>query len=196
MTAAQGLRKLEQRALAMKASRTTVAIALVAAALVVAYCSGRTSGIRSAQKTAADSARRVLAESSAVIEKRIAARTVVIHQVDTIAVRARQAHAAAAAHVAIIDDSTVRVDSGPPVHEIPATIAIPEIRTCAAAITADTIDARAVVAQLADVTKDRDAWKQRALTDEANAPKAPRFGIKTGVAIGAALVVAVLHLVR
>lgn len=171
-----------------------VAIALlIIGALVLAYCGGAS---RAANR-AAVSTQRALADSSKAIEARMSARTIVIQHTDTLVVQARLAHAAAVAPIAIVDDSTVRivagVDSGPPVHQIPAAIAIPEIRTCTAALVVDSIRDRATAAQLQDMTKDRDIWKTRALNAES---RIPTLGIRAGMAIGAGAVALLAFLVR
>jgi hypothetical protein len=46
------------------------------------------------------------------------------------------------------------------------------------------------------MTTDRDLWKDRATLDEANVEKPPRFGLRTGLALGAGAVLALLHVIH
>jgi hypothetical protein len=73
---------------------------------------------------------------------------------------------------------------------------IPALYACSQAIQADTIAYRAEAVALTDMTTDRDLWKARAELDETNMPKPSRFGFKSGVAAGAALVALIVHFVR
>jgi hypothetical protein len=178
-----------------------VAVLGIAAAI---YFTAKAQGAAAERARITDSVRTILADSSRAIEARLAARAPIIQQTLQAATVAHVAHAAAATafakHVVVLTDSTVSVDSGPPVKEVPASLVVPEIRTCDHAVAADTIAYRAVVAQLADVTADRDTWKKRAELDEANTPKIPRFGLGTGLIggfiAGVGLVVSIIALVR
>jgi hypothetical protein len=200
MNAADGIQALERRAMRSGNARLILIAAAVFLTLGVTWCGGRSHGIAQERGRTVDSVRRVLRDSSIVIEKRLAARAPVLAAADTHATVARRAYAAAAdtfrAHVTVIDSNTVRIDGGPPVHEIPVSLALPPIQACAPAIAADTVLHAVVVAQLADMTEDRDTWRARALLDEANTPHPSRIGFKSGVATGAIVVALLVHLLR
>lgn len=172
-------------------ARRWVPIACIAtAALTAAYCHGVTTGEVRIRTAMTDSLRHVLADSSKQIEARLAARapTIVtaIARVDTV----RVAYHAAAAHVAVVSDTVLRVDSV--LVNVPMPV-VQVIQRCESLVVADSIALHVVAAQLTDMTADRDAWRSRAQLDEANTPHPSRFGFKAGLLTGAGVALLVLH---
>jgi hypothetical protein len=158
--------------------------------VLAAFCAGQ-----SHQRDRDAQARhKTLVDSAKHLETRIDTRAPVVQQTQHAATIAQAKHAAAArtfdAHVEILDDSTVRVDSGPPVHELPAALTIPEIRTARAALDTTAIALTVTAAQLTDMTADRDVWRRIATE------KHSRFGLKTGLAIGASAVALAFHFLK
>ncbi len=197
MNAADSIQALEQRAATSRAIRIATLILLAVAAIAAfAYIIGKTKGAADTRQHLADSTRAVQADSSEAKEERIATRAPAIARADSQVVKTRVARQAVAKRITIVDDSTVRVDSGPPEREVPASLVVPELRTCASADSAAVVDLSLVRAQLTDMTGDRDTWRDRALNDEANAPHIPLLGFKSGLAAGVVIVVAILHFVR
>jgi hypothetical protein len=199
MTAADRLAQLhiaETLRDAWSKSRWLIVALLVATTL--AYCDGSRHGAAVERLRVVDSVRSVFADSSRIIEQRLEAHAPLVQQavarVDTIRVAYERAAEHVAEHVAILDDSTVSVDSAPPTHSLPASLVIPELRVCAQLDTTSTAAIRVQAAQIADLTTDRNTWRDRALLDEANTPTPPRFGLRTGIAIGATIAVVLLHL--
>lgn len=186
--------------------RHTAQIAVVVVCLAVlslTYCAGRSQGRDAERSRMTDSLRHVLADSSKAIEGRIK------HRADSLVAANRLADSArASAHAAIeefqrrvkiVSDSgkptvTVSIDGGPPVREIPASIALPPIQTCKPALVADTVASNLAVAQLADMTDDRNTWQARALMDEE--ANRSRFGFKTGAIVGFLTAVVVKVILR
>lgn len=176
--------------------RASVGVAVVAVVLAWTFHAGRAAGANAERARTVDSVRTVIADSSKAIEQRMAVRAPLIVKADTAASVARAKHAAIAQRIVPVTDSTVSIDGAAPVSVVPASLVIPEIRTCQAAMMADTIDAGLIRAQLAEMTDDRDKQRARWELDEANAPKIPRFGFKSGLVAGVALVVSLLTLAR
>lgn len=168
---------------------------VVGCAIVVwaSYCAGDAHGATQVRTATADSVRRALADSSHAIEARLQARAPVLATVerhtDTVRVRYR----ADSARVVVVSDTTVRVDS----LVVPVLPAIAErIRASDSLVTALSRLDSVHVAQLVDVTADRDAWKARAGLDESVQPHPPRLGFRSGLVAGALVVLGVLHFVK
>lgn len=92
---------------------------------------------------------------------------------------------------------TAAADSGS-TGTVPIALALPPIEACHTAIVAKDSVIAAQATVIHDVTVDRDAWKTRALSDEAaDKLRAPsRFGFKSGAFVGVAIVAALVHFVR
>jgi len=166
-----------------------ITAAAVVATLTFTYCAGKSTGRNEERGRMADSVRKVLADSSHRIETRIVHRTDTLTIVKQVATNER-----AAAHRAIQDVQRV-IDSVPHADSLPTALVVPAIQTCAKALVADSIEVTVMAAQIADLTADRDVWKARALMDE-KAQHHSRFGLKTGIAIGATVVALAAKLLR
>lgn len=195
MNYTEQLRTLERRAAVFNRVRSIGAIGLVLVVLVgFAYCAGHSAGASGERSAMADSVRRVLADSSKAIEHRLDARAPIIAQAKARVDTTRVAYRAAAAHIVPVSDTTVSIDGAAPVSVVPASLVIPPIRLCAQLDTATTFSDSTVAAQLADMTRDRDTWRERAQRDEAQ--RGSRFGFKSGAVLGAAVVALLAHLVK
>lgn len=187
--------ELEARAVTFARARG-VLIAVVGFVTLVgfAFCAGRSAGASGERSKMADSVRQVLADSSKAMERRMEARAPAIvtasARVDTV----RIAYRAAAARIVPVSDTTVSIDGGAPVSVVPASLVIPPLRLCAQLDTVTVLKDTLVAAQLVDMTKDRNSWRDRAHLDEAQ--RGSRFGFKSGVVIGAAIVGLIVHAVR
>ena len=159
---------------------TLCALGLAAALVWIGYYSGKQSEHASAGK--------VLADTIAKTEARLAVNA---HAVDTLIVHTNlERMVYRNSPVKVVNDTTLRVDSV--LVHVPVPV-VQVIARCDSLVTADSITIHAVVAQLADMTTDRDLWKQRALLDE---QQKSRFGLKFGLAAGAALALVVVHFIR
>jgi hypothetical protein len=139
--------------------------------------------------------RRAIIDTIHIIERQLVIDSVRVAATHDTAMRAREAHAASAAHVSLLSDTLVAVDSGPAL-PVPAAIGL-ELRTCRSAIRADSIDYQAIRQQLSDTRADRDKWRTYAQKgDSLYAADHPRFGFKSGVATGAGLVLAIIALLK
>lgn len=156
--------------------------------LTLTYCAGKSTGQSEERSRMADSVRHVLADSSRRIETRIEHRTDTLKIVQRVATQERHD-----AHQAIQDVQRV-IDSVPHADSLPVSLVVPAIQTCARALVADSIEVNVMAAQIDDLTKDRDVWRSRALMDEKQSHS--RFGLKTGVAIGATVVAVIVKVLR
>ena len=188
MIAADGIALLEKGAALKRRIRMAIAVCLGAAVLLAAsYCAGKSRGAADVRTHVADSIRKVQKDTIRVVEQRIVRDTVILHAAAAKADTARTTfHVAEAAVEGVADTSAT----------LPTSLVMPALHTCEQAITADTVAYVAVVAELLDMTEDRNVWKARAQNDEANTPKVPYFGFKSGVLAGAAVVIALLHFAR
>ena len=177
----------------LAAQRWTPVVSGALALLVFAYCTGEAHGKEAGRQAVAAETRKALADSSAAIEARIVARAPVLVHQSAIATRERILYRDAAAHVAVVSDTVLRVDTL--LVNVPAPV-VQVIARCDSTVTADSVTIVAVVAQLHDMTVDRNVWRDRALLDESRRPRAPRFGFKAGAIAGAAVIVAVLRFIR
>lgn len=175
------------RAFLMRANIAVVELAVVA---IMMFMFGRSNGRAVERSAVADSVRTVLADSSAAIEKRTKARAPVLQQavarVETLTVRQH----AAAARVQVLTDTTLLVDDVPVLTLPPIA---ERIRSDDALIRADSIALHIQGAQLTDVTADRDTWKR---ADQLDAANKSRFGFKSGVAVGVAVVLTLVKVFR
>lgn len=165
-----------------------------ATVVLVSFCAGRSSGVSAERGRIADSVRKVLADSSRAIEQRLSDRApklvVAGQRVDT----ARAEYREAAKRIVPASDTSVSIDGAPPVTVVPAALVIPPLRLCANLDTLTALRDTLVAAQLADMTKDRNTWRDRALLDEAQ--RASRFGFKSGLAAGAVVVAIIVRAVH
>lgn len=193
MSAADRIQALEQRAMRMQDAKLWLLLLTVFVAFGITFCAGDSHG-RAAQRAAtADSVRHVLADSSKAIEKRLAARAPMIDQAQARVDTARVRYRASAAKVQVANDTTLLIDAVP----VPTLPAVAErIQSADSLVTTLTIKDSVGVAQLQDMTADRNTWRDRALLDEANASKPSRFGFKSGVAVGITVVVTIVHFLR
>jgi hypothetical protein len=174
-------------------TRVNVFVVAGATVVLIAYAAGHRQGEAKARTHMADSVRDVLADSSKAIEQRMASRAPVIAKAAANVDSARATYHTARTKVVIVSDTVLRVDSQYVSVPFPVVQVIQSGDSLEAAhVFRDSVTA----AQLVDVTHDRDTWKARALLDEANTPKLPRFGFTTGVVTGIAIVLAVVHLLR
>ena len=184
MTAADSLAQLEERALHIRALRWILLVAFVLLALGGTYCAGRSHGIASVRTHTADSVRVIQKDTIRVVETRLLR--------DTVRVRDTRAKADSARGAFVAADSTLEATADTAA-SLPTSLVLPALHTCEQAIAADTVAYVAVVAELADMTEDRNVWKARAQNDEANTPKVPYFGFKSGITAGVLAVLALLH---
>jgi gas vesicle protein len=140
-----------------------------------------------------------LADSSRGIEAREVARHEAIHFAERAEQNARAIHQIAREKIRLVSDTviavvrstdTLRVD-------VPREV-VTVIQASDSLHRADSTAIDLLHAQLADVSKDRDVWKHRALLDEDELKRVrpSRFGMKTGAVIGAVAVLAVGSLLR
>lgn len=185
MTAAELLARAERRAKTVHVSKLALEAVFYVGLALALYIAGARHGRTSATVAAIQAHRDTVMDTITVVEKRLV--------VDTQHVRVTDAAAVAQRTVA---DSAVRAvqalaDSEP---SAPITLALPAIHVCQQAIVADTIAYTAVSSALADMTADRNAQRTRADDDERELQAArPRFGFRTGVVIGAGVVLTLVH---
>jgi hypothetical protein len=194
MIAADGiaavLRTDRWRQLLTRANLLVVAFVVVA---IGGECHGHARGVEAARSAMADSVRHVLADSSRVIEARIASRAPSILATAQTMIATRAKLQAARAHVAIVADTVLLVDSV--LVHVPMPV-VQIIARCDSMPAADSIAYHVVVAQLEDVTKDRDVWRARAELDEATVPPKHRLGFRSGAVVGAAVVALLVYLIK
>ncbi|HEX6462803.1 MAG TPA: hypothetical protein VFZ98_00065 [Vicinamibacterales bacterium] len=152
------------------------------------YAAGARHGRNAATLAQLEAHRATVMDTVRVVERRLV--------VDTQRVRVT-AHAAAEQRAAFDSSAkavTALADSQP---ATPIALALPAIHLCQQTIAADTVAYAAVVATLGDMTTDRDAQRARAEDDERELKLShPRFGFRSGLAVGAAVVAAVVHFLR
>ena len=198
-------RAIASRLSTLARTKGTAAILTLAAVVVFAYCAGRSSGVASERTHVADSVANVLRDSAKVQR----ARTV---KDSTARVQAEQRAAAADAsrdsalrafHARVRVVSApgrpieVSVDGGPPSHELPAELAVPAVETCAAAAPLDTALVHQLRAEVADLRTELATAHQATANAEAKAKAGhSRFGFKSGVAVAAAAVIAIVRLLK
>lgn len=190
MTASDSLEQLERRATgAVGGFRAAIAVVLAIVALDLAYCAGSRTGGRAAKVAAFDARRDTLRDTIKVVEERIRTDTIRLRVTSATAQTARARFDSAETRVLAIADTATTV----------ATAAVlPALHACDQAIVADSLAFRAQAATLTDMTRDRDAWKARATTDEQEILELrPRkLGFRSGLAAGAGAVIAFVLLVR
>jgi hypothetical protein len=120
-----------------------------------------------------------------------------------VAVETRQKYATARAPVKLVSDTVVQVQRVTEHDTVTLSVDVPKeipalIRRADATIIADSIASHGTQALLADVTRERDLWKQRAELAEAQLKtvRSPRFGIRTGFAMGVTVAAALFHLLK
>lgn len=147
-------------------------------------------------------ARAALVDTVRVLDVRIHHDTVRVaataHAADSSRRAFRRADSTFAAHVHILSDSEVSVDGAPATATVPAALVIPDLRLCRSAVPSDS----AAYAALAQLLQDQ-AAKTVAETHRADLAehelarcKGSRFGIKTGLALGAGLAALLVHVLR
>jgi hypothetical protein len=179
-------------------TRWIVVAAVVAASLTGAYCAGKSSGERNQKLTTLAAHVDTVTDTIHVVETRLVKDSAAQHAAE----RAANAQRDTARQALAVTQQAIAYADSTGSTTLPISTVLPGIHACEAALVDDSIAQHATTASLADMTKDRDAWKERALTDEEeNKLLAPaRFGFKTGMVIGGAtvsllavLVHAVLH---
>lgn len=190
------MKAIQAFALAHLGPGLTIVAAFVLASAT--YCGGKSQGRADERGHGADSLKKVYAHrsdsleaalrDSAKVAKRLAAERDSLLRIH---VKATQTFHA---HVTVIDSNTVRIDNGPPVHEIPVALALPPIVTCEPVIQIDSAGLKLKDAQIATIAADRDTWKSRALVAEAR--RGSRFGLKSGIALGATAVGFLVYLIK
>lgn len=176
--------QLHRRILALAGILATAAILLL-----TGYCTGgrrtRTglaiAAIHAKQDTIRDTIR--------VVEQRLVVDTQRVRVTADGATVARAAFDSAEhAVLAIADTSSV----------LPDSIVLPALHVCDQALARDSIAYVALAANLTDMTIDRNAQRDRADGDEAEMKilKPPKFGFKSGLATGLALMIGLAHFVR
>jgi hypothetical protein len=120
-----------------------------------------------------------------------------------VAVETRQKYAAARAPVKLVSDTVVQVQRVTEHDTVTLSVDVPKeipalIRRADATIIADSIAAQGTQALLADVTRERDLWKQRAELAEAQvkALRPSRFGIKSGFVAGLGVAALLVHFLK
>lgn len=189
MSAADSLKSLEQRALAMRSLRVVLIVAVALLVLLATYCAGRAHGAKDQKITVLDSVHTVLVDTIHAVEHRIVVDTQRVRVAKDGATVAHAAFDTAAAQVLAVADTA---------RSIPDSLVVPAIHLCTTALTADSIAYVALGAAFTDMTTDRNAQRDRADTDEAEMKilKPPRFGFKTGAVTGVLAVLTLLHFLR
>lgn len=189
MTAAELLARAEQRAKVLDVTKLLLKGAAIGLAAFAVYCGGVRRGRTAASVAAIEAHRATVMDTIHVVERRVV--------VDTQRVRVTSATAsiARASSDSAVRAVTALADSAP---SAPIALALPALHVCQQAITADTIAYRAQATALADMTEDRDAQQARAEDDERELKvvRPSRIGFKSGVAVGVAIVAAVVHFLR
>lgn len=168
-------------------------VALIAIGLFAVRCDGIQEGERRIRTAVVDSTRRAAAARDKVLQDSIVALGVVLVKRAAEATRQRTAYHAAADRVHVVSDTVLRVDSI--LVHVPMPV-VQVIARCDSVVRADSLVIHAQVVQLGAMTDDRNVWRTRALFDEAHQERVPRFGIKTGLAIGAGGLALLLHLLH
>lgn len=178
-----------------------VFLACGAALAIVAgfsYCQGKSTGEAIARESAIAVMRLAIADSSKVIEARVDARYQAIAFQDKAVAAARDLHTTSRDKIRVVSDTVLSVVRATDTVRVDVPVEV--VRAIQAS---DTLIARQdslmalLRVQLADVTKDRDVWQHRALLDESAYSKArPRFGIRTGVALGILATISFVKLAR
>jgi hypothetical protein len=182
--------------------RALILAAIAAVALLGAYCAGQHHQQAVDEEQHYESARKAIVTDEATIKTKIVHDTVSVAATATAAqtadAKALRADSVFHAHVQVLSDSTVSIDHGPPTTEIPVALALPPIQLCPSAIAADTAAYHALRVLLDDQIAMTTDETHRADLAEAHAKaiKGPRFGFRSGVAIGAALAIGVIRLLR
>lgn len=175
-----GMRAIQKRRWLFAAGAVVLAFAL--------YCGGLARGERTTAIGQIRAHRDTVMDTVRVVEQRLRVDTVRVRETAQAAQDRRAAFDSAARAVAVLADSEP---------ETPVALALPALQVCRQALAADTIAYRAVVAELRDMTEDRDAQRKRAQDDERELNVGrQRFGFRTGAAVGVAVVVMAARLVR
>lgn len=172
---------------------------VVALAVLVAgsYCAGKSSQKRADAAEQYAKARAVIHDTLRVVNDRLRVDTVRVYATSLSASKARVAHDSAASRIAIVNDSTVRVDHGQAETEIPASVVIPELRTCNAAIVADTLALHVAGIALRDAVERGDYEAKRADLAEQQVKRShPRFGWRSGFIMGGSVVAILAKVLR
>jgi hypothetical protein len=166
----------------------SAAVATIAIALTMAYCSGRSAGQQAGRMDGYRAAQRELAQQIAASESKLEQRAAVVAQESQKDSAARAAHATVRRRLAVVTDSTVAVDGGPPVPVLPPIV--DAIRSSDQLHERDNALLIAERAEKAELKVDRDLWQKRALICEEQLArtKPPRFGFMTGLGLGATVV--------
>jgi hypothetical protein len=175
-----------------RAYQLSAAVALLAIALTMAYCSGQSAGQQAGRMQGYTAAKRELAQQIAVTEAKLEQRAAAVARESQRDSAARAAHATVRRRVAVVTDSSVSIDGGPPVPALPPLVDV--VRSSDELHRRDDALLIAERAEKADLAVDRDLWKKRALICEEQLArtKPPRFGFMTGLGLGATLAAALV----
>jgi hypothetical protein len=192
VTAADGITRLAERAARLDAAKRWLPVALLVIASLFSYCGGLSRGKAQAQMDAYENARRALADTIATVRKVSVTDSVAAISSEKKAVASRVVHEAKREAVTVVSDTVLRVDTvlvnvPPPVVDL--------IRSSDETIRLDSVAYAALSQYAADLHRERDLWKQRAENAEQMlaATKRPRFGLRTGVVLGASAVALLVH---
>ncbi len=189
---------------AIKAAAISHATRLALATLLVVafgmtYCSGVSRGKSQASQAWRDSVRKVQAHAIDSLNVKHRADSMTAVETSRVADQKREKYVEARRPVRIKNDTTLIVTRG----DTTITVVVPPevpllIERADTVVIVDSLALRAKVAELVDVTAQRDTWKARALNDEAQIKeqKPSRFGLKTGMALGASVVGLLVYLIK
>ncbi len=177
-----------------------VLLGLVLAVTVFAsYCAGKSQGKSDANGTWRDSVRKVQAAQLVALDKQHKADSMTAIETSRVAEQKREKYVEARRPVRIKNDTTLVITRA----DTTITLTVPPeipllIERADTVVIVDTLALHAKVAELADVTKQRDVAIARYTNDEAELKerKPSRFGLKTGMALGASVVGLLVYLIK
>jgi hypothetical protein len=157
--------------------------------LAFAYCAGSKHGSTAAIVGQIHAHRDTVLDTIRVVERRLVVDTQRVRVTQTVAVAKRAEFDSAAKAVTAVADTAPNA---------PISLALPALHVCQQAIDAGTVAYNAVVANLADMAASRDAEHAARMDDERELKvlKPPRFGFRSGLVTGIAIVAAAVILVR
>lgn len=187
----------------MKEIRASLSYGMLAALFIAClgamWFDGRATGRRQATTAMRDSVRKVQAHLSDSLEHKYHADSLASLKQDSAMQRQKKRYSDLRRPVKVLSDTAIAI-----IHEGDTTTwTVPKeipalIRAADTVVIVDSLAIRAKVAEIDDLREDRDVWKRRAQNDEdqIREMKPSRFGLRTGMAIGASLIGLFVYLIK
>ncbi len=198
-TAADRLALDAIRATTIRAATRIALVLVLIVAFGMTYCAGKSQGTSKANSAWRDSVRKVQAHAIDSLNAKHRVDSMTAVETSRVAEQKREKYVEARRPVRIKNDTTLIVTRG----DTTITVVVPPevpllIERADTVVIVDSLALRAKVAELVDVTAQRDVAIARYTNDEAQIKemKPSRFGLKTGMALGATLVGLLVYLIK